>query len=66
MTVGSQVKGCYFSIKSAKATLQQLISKSQTKESKQAFEEATQLLTEIQEDLGKQVTYLSIEEPQYK
>jgi len=66
MTVGSNVKGCYFSVKSAEATLQMLEQKSVNKESKQAFHKAQQMLTDVKNDLNKQVQFLAQEEPQYK
>lgn len=66
MTVGSQVKSCYSSIKSAEATLELLANKTQSTETKQAFEQAQQIITEIKDDLQKQVIYLTQEEPTYK
>lgn len=66
MTVGSEVKSCYSSIKSAEATLNILANKTQDQQSKESFEQAQQLISEIKEDLQKQVMYLSREEPQYK
>lgn len=66
MTVGANVKGCYFAVKSAEATLEQLSLKTTCEESKQAFLEAKQLLTEVKEDLKEQVLFLSREEPQYQ
>lgn len=66
MTVGSQVKSCFSSIKSAEATLEHLANKTQHKESKQAYEKAAALVSEVKKDLEKQVTFLTWEEPQYK
>lgn len=66
MTVGSQVKSCYASIKSIEATLGILKNKTQTKEAKQAFHDTEQLMAEIKEDLMMQVIKLGKEEPQYK
>lgn len=66
MTVGSEVKSCYSSIKSAEAALNILANKTQDQQSKESFEQAQQLISEIKEDLQKQVMYLSREEPQYK
>lgn len=66
MTVGSDVKGCYFTIKSAEATLEQLALKSTSPTSKQVYLEAQQLLSEVKSDLHEQVLFLAREEPQYK
>ncbi|MFC4024282.1 DUF1657 domain-containing protein [Oceanobacillus longus] len=66
MTVGSQVKGCYSSIKSIEASLDILTNKAQEVDSKQAFENVGQIIEEIKNDLQKQVVELSKEEPQYK
>lgn len=66
MTVGSQVKGCYSSIKSIEATLNILTTKAQDQQTKQIFNNTSQIITEIKADLQKQVIQLSKEEPQYK
>jgi hypothetical protein len=66
MTVGSQVKGCYSSIKDIEASLGVLSNKTQNEESKQAFEHTEQIIKEIKNDLQKQVVKLSKQEPQYK
>ncbi|HLR41570.1 MAG TPA: DUF1657 domain-containing protein [Virgibacillus sp.] len=66
MTVGSDVKSCFSSIKSAEATLDILANKTQSLETKQVFEEAQQLITQVKDDLQKQVIYLTQEEPTYK
>lgn len=66
MTVGSQVKSCFSSIKSAEATVHLLANKTQDEEAKRIFEQAQKVLTEIKEDLDQQVLYLIREEPQYK
>jgi len=66
MTVGSQVKSCFSSIKSAEATLEILAEKTQSQEAKKAFENTGSVLTEVKKDLEKQVIHLGIEEPQYK
>jgi len=66
MTVGSQVKGCFASIKSAEASLEILANKSQDTETQQAYKEALDLIKEVKRDLDKQVIFLSREEPQYR
>lgn len=66
MTVGSQVKSCFSSIKSADAMLEMLANKTQDNESKEAFNHAQMILSEVKDDLQKQIMFLSREEPQYK
>ncbi|MBM7598777.1 hypothetical protein JOC34_001134 [Virgibacillus halotolerans] len=66
MTVGSQVKSCFSTIKSAEASLSLLAKKTQQDQSRQAFTQSAQLISEIKEDLKKQVIQLAKEEPQYK
>lgn len=66
MTVGSEVKSCFSSIKSAEATLNILASKAQDQQTKEIFAQVQQIIAEIKDDLQKQVLYLSREEPQYK
>lgn len=66
MTVGSDVKNCYFAIKSAEASLQILSAKTTNKDSKTAFQQAEKLISEIKTDLHKQVLFISREETQYK
>lgn len=66
VTVGSQVKGCFSSIKSAEATLAQLSEKTQNDEASEDFKHAQNILHQVKEDLQQQIMYLSREEPQYK
>lgn len=66
MTVGANVKGCYFAMKSAEATLSQLAVKTNVKEAKLAYERANQIVVEVKTDLEKQITFITNEEPQYK
>ncbi|KKE78998.1 DUF1657 domain-containing protein [Oceanobacillus caeni] len=65
MTVGSEVKGCYASVKNIEATLQILANKAQDVDSQQAFNEAQQIISEVKESLNQQVIHLTREEPQY-
>lgn len=65
MTVGSEVKGCYASVKNIEATLQILANKAQDVYSQQAFNEAQQIISEVKESLNQQVIHLTREEPQY-
>lgn len=66
MTVGSQVKSCFSSIKSSEASLKLLENKTQDPQAQVAFNYANQLIAEVKSDLQKQVIQLSKEEPQYK
>lgn len=65
MTVHSQVKACYASIKNAEATIHILASKTQNKQTIDTYKQATKILSEVKVDLQKQVMYLVREEPQY-
>ncbi|MFC2947408.1 DUF1657 domain-containing protein [Virgibacillus sediminis] len=65
MTVGSQVKSCYASVKNAEASLKVLANKAQDQETKTAFLNAGNMVMEIKSDLEKQVIEISKEEPQY-
>lgn len=66
MTVGANVKASYFTVKSAKASLEQLELKTNNPDSKQVFQEAKQILSEVTNDLKKQVQFLAREESQYQ
>ncbi|SFB35156.1 Protein of unknown function [Lentibacillus halodurans] len=66
MTVSSQVKGCYSSIKSIEATLETLVSKTQDQEAEKTLKDVQNTMKTVKSDLEKQVLYLTKEEPQYK
>ncbi|RYG73992.1 DUF1657 domain-containing protein [Lentibacillus lipolyticus] len=66
MTVSSQVKGCYASLKNADATLETLAAKTQDQETEKAFREARNTVRTVKQDLEQQVIFLTREEPQYK
>lgn len=66
LTVDAQVKTSYFTIKQAEATMKQLALKTNSIESKHAFQSAEQLLTLIKDDLQQQLIYLAKEETQYE
>lgn len=66
MTVGSKVKSCFAAVKSAEAAIMTLVEKSQDENTKQSFNEAQSILTDVKSDLQKQVLFLTREEPQYK
>lgn len=65
MTVGSQVKTCFSSIKSAEAMLHILAQQTNHQEAIEAFNKAELILSEVKTDLQKQILYLHREEPQY-
>lgn len=66
MTVGSQVKSCFSSIKSAQATVDLLASKTEDSDSQQVYEHVSHILAEVKHDLQNQIMFISREEPQYK
>lgn len=66
MTVGSQVKTCFASIKSIEASLASLATQTNEKEAQKVFRETEEIMTEIKKDLNMQVIRLTQEEPQYK
>ncbi|MFD1361537.1 DUF1657 domain-containing protein [Lentibacillus salinarum] len=66
MTVSSQVKGCFASVKNIEATLETLANKTQDQEAKKAFKDVQTIMNTVQNDLENQVLYLTKEEPQYK
>lgn len=66
MTVGSQVKTTFATIKNIEATLDILSNKTTDEQAKETYSNAAQIMTEIIEDLQKQVIYVTKEEPQYK
>lgn len=66
MTVGANVKACYFSIKSAEAGLKELALASSSDENQRIYHEASMALADIKKDLHQQVLFLAREEPQYK
>lgn len=66
MTVGSEVKQCFATIKQIEATLQQLSLKTADQQAKQAYKEATELISNTKNELKNQIDFLQIKEPQYK
>lgn len=66
MTVGSDVKSCYITIKQAAANLQELSLASTSEENADVYDQGHQLLEEIKQDLHQQVLFLAREELQYK
>lgn len=66
MTVGSQIKSCYASMKQIEATLQILVNKAQDEETQTKFQEAGKIIAKIKKDLEQQVIHLTQEEPQYR
>lgn len=65
MTVGSDVKGCYYSIKHAQATLEDLALLPMKGEKHNQYKEAIRLLDEVRLGMHEQVLFLAREEPQY-
>jgi len=65
MTVGTQVKSCYFTIKQIDAGLELLASKTINDESRDAFLQAQETLRAVKYDLEKQIIFIENEEPQY-
>lgn len=65
MTVASQLKTCYASIKSIEASLKILRAQTNEKEAQTAFLHTEKLMQEVKQDLEKQVLMLAREEPQY-
>ncbi|CEI84474.1 hypothetical protein J18TS1_13000 [Oceanobacillus oncorhynchi subsp. incaldanensis] len=66
MTVGSQVKTCYATLKSIEAGLDLLYAASMEQDLKAAIEEASQLIKETRHDIHQQVIHIDKQEPQYK
>lgn len=65
MTVASQVKTCFATIKNIEATLGMLASQTNELEANKKYKETETVIREIKEDLEKQVLLLAREEPQY-
>lgn len=65
MTVGTQVKSCYFTIKQIDAGLEILATKTANEESNDAFLKAQEYMKIIKSDLEKQIIFIENEEPQY-
>lgn len=66
MTVGSQVKQCFATIKHIEATLNELQLKTGDDEAKYAYETAAELINETKQTLIEQITFIQHEEQQYK
>jgi len=66
MTVGSDVKQCFASLKGIEASLSSLALRTQDDESKRTLHEAMMVVHEVTKDLKKRVGELEGEEFQYK
>ncbi|GGF99146.1 DUF1657 domain-containing protein [Paenibacillus abyssi] len=66
MTIGSDVKTCVASLKSAQASLEQFALGTQNQEAKTLFTNAAQQTQQIVDQVQNRVTQLENEEPQYK
>lgn len=65
LTVGSQVKNCYFTIKQIDAGLETLASKTSDVTSQNALLQAQEYVQSVKNDLESQVIFIENEEPQY-
>ncbi|WP_099363714.1 DUF1657 domain-containing protein [Fredinandcohnia onubensis] len=66
MTVGSDVKQCFASLKGVEASLSSLALRTLDDESKRTLHEAMMVVFEVTKDLKKRVGELEGEELQYK
>ncbi|MBG9791969.1 hypothetical protein ABD76_05410 [Paenibacillus dendritiformis] len=66
MTVGSQVKTCLASLKSAQASLEQFALATENQEAKSLYTDAAQQTQQIVNQVESRVKQLENEEPQYK
>ncbi|BFH14048.1 DUF1657 domain-containing protein [Paenibacillus melissococcoides] len=66
MTVGSQVKTCLASLKSAQASLEQFALATENQEAKSLYTDAAQQTQQIVDQVESRVKQLENEEPQYK
>lgn len=66
MTVGANVKGCFYSLKQVESQFKLLHLKTTEKEAKAAFKNAEQTIKNVKETMRKQLAYIVKEEPQYK
>lgn len=65
MTVGSQVKSCFFTIKQIDAGLETLAAKTTDEASANAFLQAQEYVQSVKNDLEQQIIFMENEEPQY-
>ncbi|BBH19514.1 NADH dehydrogenase [Paenibacillus baekrokdamisoli] len=66
MTIGSDVKTCLASLKSAQASLESFALGTQNQEAKTMFTNAAQSTEQVVQQVQTRVTQLENEEPQYK
>ena len=66
MTVGSEVKTCYATLKSIEAGLDLLHASTTEQDLKTTIEEVSQLIKDARHDIHQQVIHLDKQEPQYK
>ncbi|WP_080874911.1 DUF1657 domain-containing protein [Oceanobacillus timonensis] len=66
MTVGSQVKTCYATLKSIEAGLDLLHASTTEQDLKNTIEEVTGFIKDARHDMHQQVIYMDKQEPQYK
>lgn len=66
MTVGSQVKTCYATLKSIEAGLELLHASTTEQDFKKTIEDVSIILKDARHDLRQQINYIDKQEPQYK
>lgn len=66
MTVGTDVKTCVASLKSAQASLEQFALATQNEAAKTMFEFAAESTQQVIDQMAQRVAELENEEPQYK
>lgn len=66
MTVGSQVKTCYATLKSIEAGLELLHASTTEQDLKKTIEDVSIILKDARHDLRQQINYIDKQEPQYK
>ncbi|MEH7416447.1 DUF1657 domain-containing protein [Neobacillus drentensis] len=66
MTIYSNVKQCFVSIKGIEAQLSNFALNSQDEQAQQTFHKAMLIVGEVKNDLQKRITELEVQEPQYK
>lgn len=66
MTVGSQVKTCYATLKSIEAGLDLLHASTNEQDLKITIDEASKLIKDARQDIHQQMIHINKQEPQYK
>lgn len=66
MTVGSQVKTCYATLKSIEAGLDLLHASTTEQDLKTTIDETSRLIKIARQDIHQQIIHIDKQEPQYK